>query len=367
MLKLQEFIKDNPDSFKELLAEKPYAIKMQEDEHFTLFKYNQIDSDFTNELVRECRGIILDKNDWSIACHPFHKFGNYGESYVPEIDWKSAQTQEKLDGSFCKCWYNKYADMWQWSTNGTIDAKTADLQESLLRPDILNFQELIWYTLDEMHKALNFPLIYSNMDESFTYLFELCTPLNKVVVPHKDYSLYHLATKHVLTGAEDTDSIGLPQPRTYPLTTLEKCINSANELPFNEEGYVVVDKDLNRIKIKSPAYLVIHHLKGEGVLVPRRVLDLICMNEHEEFLVYYDEYKDIFDEMEDKYENFLHQVQKEIVLAIPRLKDDRKTYAAWATKQIMPSILFSFYDGKIQNVEDGITDLPSEKLLRYLV
>jgi len=363
MLKLQEFLKEHPQDFRELLAEKPYAIKMQEDEYFILFKYSQIDSDFTNDLVRECRGIILDKIDWEVACHPFHKFGNYGESYVPSIDWDTVQVQEKLDGSLIKCWFNRYTGAWQWSTNGTIDAMSADLPDTLMKLGIENFKELIDYTLEKMDQEH----IINSMDESFTYLFELCTPINKVVVPHKDYILYHLVTKHNLTGDEDTDRIGMiPQPKSYELHSLQACIDSANELPFNEEGYVVVDVKCDRVKVKSPAYLAVHHLRGEGVIVMRRVLDLIRANEHEEFLIYYEEYKDVFDEMEMKYESFLKKLQKDVVLAIQYLKEDRKTYASWATKQIMPSILFSFYDGKVQNVEEYLKDFISEKLLRYL-
>jgi len=100
MLELQKFLKEHPNDYEELLAEKPYAIKVTEDEELglSLFKYNQIESDFNIPMVRECRGIILETGTWEIVCHPFHKFGNFGESYVPEIDWNSAEVQEKVDG-----------------------------------------------------------------------------------------------------------------------------------------------------------------------------------------------------------------------------------------------------------------------------
>ena len=234
MLKLQEFIKEN-NNFREILAEKPYAIKMQEDEHFMMFKYSQIDSNFNNDIVRECRGIILDKADWSISCHPFPKFGNYGEGYVPEIDWKTASVQEKLDGSLIKRWWNKYIKDFQWSTNGTIDASSADLQENVIMPEIKNFKDLILHTIKEMGEENLLGM------KDHTDLFELCTPLNKVVVPHKDYKLYHLSTKHNKTGVEVLYNNEFPKPKRYPLHSLEECIKSANELPFNEEGYVVVD------------------------------------------------------------------------------------------------------------------------------
>jgi hypothetical protein len=153
MLYIQEFIKSHPDNFKELLSVKPYAIKISEDDNFMMFKYSQIESDFNNPIVRECRGIILDKSDWSIACHPFHKFGNYGEGYVPDIDWESAIVQEKVDGSLIKLWFNQYTNDWQWSTNGTINAFDASLQDNIL--GIKSFGDLVLYSLGKMYMEEN--------------------------------------------------------------------------------------------------------------------------------------------------------------------------------------------------------------------
>jgi len=361
MLKLQEFIKEHPLNFQEFLSEKPYCIKMQEDKHFMLFKYSQIDSDFTNQLVRECRGIILDKNDWSIACHPFHKFGNYGESYVPEIDWDSAKVQEKLDGSLIKCWYNKYEDNFQWSTNGTIYASSANLQVPLNGFD--NFDQLISYTLMSIGKTT----VTSMMMKEYTYLFELCTPHNRVVVPHKDFELYHLSTKHNETGKEIIQILMMPVPKVYSLLTLEECIETANELPFNEEGYVVVDDKLNRVKIKSPAYLAIHHLKGEGIVSEKRALDLIRMNEHKEFLYYYDEYTDFFDDLEKRYNQFMEIIDYDLDEAKSFIHTKRKVFAHWAnTYSVLPSACFQFYDGKIKTAKEAITNMTSERMLPHL-
>ena len=58
MLKIVEFIKANPN-WKELIQKKPYCIEIKETDDLILLKYDQINSDFSNEMVRECRGIIL--------------------------------------------------------------------------------------------------------------------------------------------------------------------------------------------------------------------------------------------------------------------------------------------------------------------
>ena len=100
-LKIQEFIRENPD-WERLLAEKPYSLIIQHDEVFgrklVLLKYNQVESDMSLELVRECRGIILDETTFEPVCVPFFKFFNAGEPNAAEVDWKTAWTSAKKDG-----------------------------------------------------------------------------------------------------------------------------------------------------------------------------------------------------------------------------------------------------------------------------
>ena len=119
-LNLQCFIERHPD-WETLLGEPPYSVKISRETMFgrrlVMFKYSQFDSDFMNPLVRECRGIILDEDTFDVVSYAFDKFGNYGEPYCPEIDWKTARVGEKLDGCV-------RADTKIKTTVGDIDIKT---------------------------------------------------------------------------------------------------------------------------------------------------------------------------------------------------------------------------------------------------
>lgn len=97
MLKLKEFILGNED-WKTLLKEKPFALDWVEDEKYILFRYNMIDSDPTNDIVKEARGIIFRKSDWKAVCVPFFRFYNQVESYSDKLDWSTTSIQEKVDG-----------------------------------------------------------------------------------------------------------------------------------------------------------------------------------------------------------------------------------------------------------------------------
>ena len=103
-LELRDFILSH-DNWEQLLSEPPYSLKIHRSNGLILFKYNQLSSDFNLEIVREARGIIFKEDTWECVCHAFNKFGNYLESYVPDIDWNHCRASEKIDGSLIKLFY----------------------------------------------------------------------------------------------------------------------------------------------------------------------------------------------------------------------------------------------------------------------
>lgn len=100
--KFQSWLVEHRDNYARLLSEKPYCIEVKYDTVFdrnlALFKYSQIDSDFSQPFVKLCRGLILDADTFDIVSFPFVKFHNYGEAHADEIDWNSCYVTEKLDG-----------------------------------------------------------------------------------------------------------------------------------------------------------------------------------------------------------------------------------------------------------------------------
>lgn len=298
-MKIQEFIKQN-DNWEQILAEKPYCLKIKKDDEYTLLSYDQIKSDFYNEIVRECRGIILENKTLEPVCIPFYKFGNYGEGYVPNIDWNSARTQEKVDGSLIKVWFHN--GKWRVSTNGTIDAYKCEIGQV----DLLKLDCPYKYFGELFDKAKeNVGLDFEKLNKDYTYMFELVSPYNKVVVEYKEITIYHIGTRNNRTLEELDIDIGVKKPQQFTLYTLEECLESASKLPYNEEGYVVVDKDWNRIKIKSPQYVAVHHIKNNGDVNIASIVQLIRTNEIGEFLTYFAEYTNNVNIIKSKINNIL--------------------------------------------------------------
>ena len=387
MLHIQKFITEHSD-WEALLQEKPYCITISRDVKFghnlIMFKYSQIDSNFNEALVRECRGLILDEDTLEPVCVPFFKFGNYGESYCPEIDWKSCWVGEKLDGSLIKM--SRIGDDILWSTNGTIDAFKAPLAEQI-GCIAKSFGELAYFAvLDNYRKACNLSVsdhidpgcadswLKSIVKPGFTYMFELTSPFNKVVVQWRETRLSFLGVRNNETLQETYFSDHelkciFNTPKVFPLRSVDDCVKAANELDCNNEGFVVCDKNFNRVKVKSPTYVALHHMKNNNVLSYERGIEIVRGNELEEVVTYFPEFKEHLEKIKEKYDFLVSRLEASwdgfntlVTALVPR-----KEAAIWITKNFdIPGVGFALLDGKVKSVKEWIEKCPAKNLVKWL-
>jgi T4 RnlA family RNA ligase len=338
---LLDYIRNHIEWRKELV-EKPYCISIKDDGPYTLFGYNMIDSDFKLPIVQVCRGIILkncDSSDPIIVCQAFNKFFNYNEPNAHSIDWNTARIQEKIDGSIIKVWFDDGA--WHVSTNGVIDAHNAGLQ--VPQDGLISYYDLFSLA------AINAGLDYNKLRANNTWIFELVSPWNRIVVPYKETTIYHIGARYNLTGLEFDEDIGIQKPHVYSFASWEDMVKTTAELPFDREGYVVVDNNWSRVKVKSLAYLQAHHIKNNGNINPDRVLELIRSGNDTEFVEYFPEYKEHFDKIRVKYRESLDYINKVLYNITGMRGGNRKDFAMWVMKNInekMRKYCFTWYDGK---------------------
>lgn len=314
---LLKFIKENKN-WKELLEADGIKIteEILDNELYGLFKYDFTGCKWNRKVHDYCRGSIINLTKMTNACVPFKKFWNYGEHNQSTIDWASARIEEKLDGSIIKIWHN--GTKWIISTNGMIDSINAGLFENSFGID--NFHDLVRRSLEnyEDHAIEK----YGNAKE--TYVFEVCTPLNKVVVTHEDFKLVFLGrfdneTTQELDKMEHEFSEIFDLPKVYEFKTIKDVVDSAKFLPFNEEGYVMVDKDYNRLKVKSPQYIAVHRLGAESKWLPKSHFEIVKMGEISEVVTYYSELEEPLLAMEER----IGVVTKRVMEDIKGLKEYR--------------------------------------------
>jgi hypothetical protein len=299
-LHITQFISEHANDWEQRLSEPPFHVKAKRKDSFVLLEYSQYNSDFNLPIVRECRGIILEQTgagEYISVCVPFFKFGNYGENYVPkDFDWESAVLQEKIDGSLIKVWFDLSGGL-HISTNGSIDAFDINAVSVTGEKSDLTFGEL--FNSAWAKKQLD----PNTLDHSLTYMFELVSPYNRIVVKHDDTGLYFLGARnnrepynefapedfHTLTHA-------LPIPQRFSLADfataarLSAAIEKAKRLDgTHNEGFVAIDRNFNRMKIKSPKYVELSHMLG-GSITDTKLFDRVIRGETEELLTYFPEY-----------------------------------------------------------------------------
>jgi hypothetical protein len=321
------------------------------------FRYDMLKAKFHNKEVQESRGIILDRdNKWSIVSYPFDKFFNLGEGFAPKIDWDSARAVEKLDGT-CAILY--YYEGWRVSTLGMPGAG-GEVSENR----DLTFAELFW----EVWNANNYDLPDNT---SNTYVFELMSNENKIVVLHEKPRLVLIGVRNNIHGTElnpnlASDRFGWEAAQTYPLSSQEAIEAFVAEMNRGDrvecEGVVVIDGSFNRVKIKNDKYVLLAHLKGS--CSTSKLMKVVKANEGSEFLNQFPEWKIKYEGLSAKFQKL--QTSLESSWDEYGEIQDRKTFALRASKTRLPSILFSLKDGKISSVAEGLKNTDSKKLLQIL-
>lgn len=297
------------------------------------FKYCQIDSPRHHNIVRECRGLVLEEGSWKIAAKGFNRFFNVGELEweFQRFNWDDFTVHSKEDGSLILL-YN-YEGEWHVNTSGSFGLGELDGFGGTWR-------ELFWHVAPFDQDVLN-----RSFDPAQTLVFELCTPYNKVVRRYsptvfllgvfdhrwQDNGYPSIECKHHLVD-DMAGVLQVPRPQSYHFNSKEEIRKFLQEMENQDatfEGVILHDSNGMRYKWKTSTYTALHHLKDNGnVLHPKRMVPVILANEHHEVIAVMPECKSGFTEaaqiMTECYESMLAkwleardlESQKDFALAV---------------------------------------------------
>ena len=374
-MKLLEYIKNNND-WKEKLSKEPYYLKIKQSELYPnlyIFNYNLIKSDFAFEICKEARGVIIDVKDEKVVCRGFDKFFNYGESYssLNNIDWNSAKVQEKIDGSLLKLYYYNAAGEWLIATSSNILAKDSPVKNTGYTFETLFLSAIKKYKCNTIKEFVN----KFHLSEKYTYCFEIVSLYNQIVVKYNDIEIYLLCIRETETGKEINinNNFGLKVPKEYPLHSLQDCLNvlktfNKNDLIENE-GFVVVDKNFNRIKIKSEEYVAMHYSVSGG-FPNYKLLRIVRENEVDELLNYFPKYKQVIIELKNDYNNYIKYLQNKIKAAAAfgkiETREDRKRFALeWKNDNCKEIFKLLDLDFNLEKFLNSLSDKELFKKIKY--
>jgi len=279
--------------FKDELAKIGVDVRDYPEHGFMHLDYNMIECIKTHPIVIECRGLIMDY-DGNIMCKSFDRFFNLGENGVDTFDFANSIAFEKADGSLVRIYFNAKTNKWEIATRGTAFAEGPHEWHGTFRGYILHCMQR---TEEEFQDDCE-----NNFYKHMTYIFEAVGPENRIVTKYNENQLVYLSSidnsstnREYLPHSESVDyfagSMGwnVRNIKQYSFATQEDCLKTLGDLPDLGEGYVVYNKLTGaRIKIKSPAYVAAHRLRGNGLTV-NAICELVAMGEVDEYTAVFPE------------------------------------------------------------------------------
>jgi len=374
MLAIQKFIIEN--GLAKAITE--FNLKSRVYEHKILLKYDQLSAPSLMALpeVQECRGLILERNSWKVMSLAFTKFFNSEEGNAHKVDWNTAHVLEKLDGTCIQVYYDWNNMTWYAGTTGTADG-----EGEVNNKTGTTFNQLFWKTIKEKYN-----LEASKFNAGYTYVFELTTPYNIVVKPHGESSATLLTVRNLETLEEVSfeelttiaEELGVPRVKSYDLNAknVGALIKTFVGMVWHDEGYVVVDANHNRVKIKNPAYVHAHHLKGK--MGNHHIMGIIKTNEIEEFASTFPERKNELYKLKTNYDALitkLNFVWDELKTLRPKniTPEEKKKYAQAVFEvcdkrevKNFTGLFFGLNDGKVSSVEDFMLKYDDKALYKIL-
>jgi hypothetical protein len=335
MTPLQEFLRtfSDPEVALTTIKEK-YGINTYKHPELPLvgFKYNQIDSPKYDPIVRCARGTVLEYGTWKMVAHPMNRFYNYGEDPAGTLcfNWSNFTATEKLDGSLIIC-YN-YKGQWLVNTSGSFGL-------GFINDSAYTWAQLFWETCKNLQLCNN-----------YTYIFELCSPYNKVV------RLYSTPIVRLITAFLN-DGVELPWADIPNLAAMinatpvpaysfdcygavEQFLQEKQRADSTFEGVVLRDSQNIRFKCKTETYVALHHLHDNGNLYSiSRLVPVALKSEDAEVIAVFPEIKELLTSVKSKLEGIYNEV-KVLWFETKDIKD-QKEFALRILGHPMCGLLFS--------------------------
>ena len=214
-----------------------------------------IDAKWTKHNLH-LRSLIVRGSDFEVLSSGFPKFFNATEkpdAYPDPEKYKDWCVTSKIDGSLLIVDYVN--DQFSMRTRGTASYTSQANAE--------DFEQLL----------VQYPFVLDALknNQDLSFLFEIMTPNNIIVIPSADVAFTFL-------GAVDKEDFSLlpfveyqmmgwsmevPMPEIHSFKTLSEMVENVKSWVGKEGVVLSFNNNQNRIKIKSDDYLVKHRLKSE--------------------------------------------------------------------------------------------------------
>lgn len=372
---LVQFLSAN--SFAQLEVQHGVCHRFSADGRKVSLNYDQILVKNGDRVAEVCRGLVIQPNkklssandivgEFVTLARPMDRFYNHGDVCAATLDWantKNIRVYEKLDGTMIALYFDYVLDVWCVATRGVPEADQP-LPDSLQLSSetALTFSKLFWKAASET--TGNVKKFLDSLEKENTYVFELTTPLNRVVVSYNDYRITLIAVRNNKTGEEleitKANVSYVPLPKSWNIFDPSAIKAFVETVPCSElEGIVAVDMNssfFKRLKIKSMSWSLSSKAKALVTVSKRAAMESIATGTIDDVLTIIDiSIADQLRNMIDKYTTYVKNVDANFLKFKSLANNDKKTFAL-AVKDLneWSAPYFALWDNRANSCHEWI-------------
>lgn len=350
---VQSYLSSN--SLEDFEAE--HGIKGKTDGQHILLDYDMASVDWNQPYGYACRGLILCADTLNVLGLGLKKFFNALEHQADPIDWNTAKVLEKLDGTMVKRFFSPHHNDFVYTTRRQLPH---EIETNRIGDTQITWRQLIDRCLQDI-----LPQVDQQDDE--TLVFEVMSPVNYVVVRHDGFKGSLLARRCNRTLQEKPVYDHPTAPKVFDFNSRQEVEEFANQLKGVEcEGFVVVDDNYNRVKIKGPDYVRLHHLKDNATRSVKSAILTVRHGEVDEVISYFPNLETLLRGIQEIVGDFI-TTHQEVYDEIKHIESQKEFAIELNSRGLeMPALLFNVRAGKAESIQQATAQLDDNKFVKYI-
>lgn len=311
-----------------------YCIIKYNKERLTFYKEND-DSKFL--ILKDYRSIIMRNNKLLVFSPP--KSVDYDYFINKYNDLNECWIEDFIDGTMINLFYDTTNNCWEISTKSNIGGNNLFFKNNNIKK---TFKEMFF-------EACNFNNFNINsLPTTYTYCFILQHPSNRIVTPNDNPKIFLIKIydisiisdlKYKITEINTFNfantppyiflNTGLQIACKYKLESYDnvnKSYYNTLNVPFYCVGIMIYNKDGSRTKVRNENYEYVRKLRGNQ---PKLQYNYFCLkkeNKVKEFLFYYPEHKNEFNDFKDLMYNYTNNLYIKYIECFIRKEKQLKEY-----------------------------------------
>jgi len=158
-----------------------------------------------------------------------------------------------------------------------------------------------------------------------------------------------LSRSKVESIAKDLNVLVVP---SYEFDSFEDIIENSKDLPSTREGFVIMDSNFKRIKVKNPKYVALHKLKDS--LSIKNLIEIVIDQEQDEVLTYFPEFEEVifkYSTILNCLKDDLRTLEKDLASRFEMVKENIKSIAIFLETE--RKHLYSFHTMFYNSIKNG--------------